>query len=92
MISSSGGFVLERAVLYYKQMPLYQPVMNGLPTKSNQFNLNYLGVGGNLAAVAASKLSTFYHRTSLLGALPNDWTLKRFHSFSRAFFSADEVK
>lgn len=76
MISSSGGFVLERAVLEYKQMPLYQPVMNG--------------VGGNLAAVAASKLSTFYHRTSVPGALPYDWTMQRFISFSRAFFSADE--
>uniref|UniRef100_A0A1I8BDE7 Divalent cation transporter n=1 Tax=Meloidogyne hapla TaxID=6305 RepID=A0A1I8BDE7_MELHA len=76
MISSSGGFVLERAVMNFQQMPLYQPVMNG--------------VGGNLAAVAASKLSTFYHRSSSLGILPNGWSIKRFYSFSRAFFSSDE--
>jgi hypothetical protein len=30
MISSSGGFVLERAVMNFQQMPLYQPVMNGI--------------------------------------------------------------
>ncbi|CAK5108426.1 unnamed protein product [Meloidogyne enterolobii] len=76
MISSSGGFVLERAVMNFQQMPLYQPVMNG--------------VGGNLAAVAASKLSTFYHQCSTIGTLPFDWTIKRFYSFSRAFFSSDE--
>uniref|UniRef100_A0A915LUD7 SLC41A/MgtE integral membrane domain-containing protein n=1 Tax=Meloidogyne javanica TaxID=6303 RepID=A0A915LUD7_MELJA len=76
MISSSGGFVLERAVMNFQQMPLYQPVMNG--------------VGGNLAAVAASKLSTFYHQCSTIGTLPFEWTIKRFYSFSRAFFSSDE--
>uniref|UniRef100_A0A914LN21 SLC41A/MgtE integral membrane domain-containing protein n=1 Tax=Meloidogyne incognita TaxID=6306 RepID=A0A914LN21_MELIC len=76
MISSSGGFVLERAVMNFQQMPLYQPVMNG--------------VGGNLTAVAASKLSTFYHQCSTIGTLPFDWTIKRFYSFSRAFFSSDE--
>lgn len=45
-----------------------------------------------MAAVAASKLSTFYHRTSILGTLPFDWTLRKFRSFPRAFFSADEVR
>ncbi|KAL3120961.1 hypothetical protein niasHT_002589 [Heterodera trifolii] len=75
MISSSGGFVLERAIRNFRQMALYQPVMNG--------------VGGNLAAVAASKLSTFYHRTAQLGILPNEWTMGRFCSISRAFFSPD---
>ncbi|KAI3408123.1 hypothetical protein GPALN_011975 [Globodera pallida] len=76
MISSSGGFVLERAMRNFRQMALYQPVMNG--------------VGGNLAAVAASKLSTFYHRTATLGTLPNEWSLRRFCSVTRAFFSSDE--
>lgn len=76
LISSNGGFVLERAIQKYSTMALYQPIMNG--------------VGGNLAAVAASKLSTFYHRNSVPGTLPCDWTMQRFTSFSRAFFSADE--
>ena len=48
----------------------------------------FLGVGGNLAAVQASRLATFYHQTSSLGILPNDWTISRFYGFKRAFFSA----
>ncbi|KAI6175958.1 Solute carrier family 41 member 1 [Aphelenchoides bicaudatus] len=73
MISSSGGFVLETAVKNYTQLALFQPVLNG--------------VGGNLAAVHASRLTTYYHKTSTLGTLPNSWTVQRFYSFSRAFFS-----
>lgn len=73
LISSSGGFVLETAIRDFPQMALFQPVING--------------VGGNLAAVHASRLSTFFHKTSTLGVLPHSWTIKRFYSFSRAFFS-----
>jgi len=91
MISSSGGFVLERAVMNFQQMPLYQPVMNGILLKKFYFIIKFEGVGGNLTAVAASKLSTFYHQCSTIGTLPFDWTIKRFYSFSRAFFSSDEV-
>lgn len=75
LISSSGGFVLETAMRNFPQMALFQPVING--------------VGGNLAAVHASRLSTFFHKTSSLGLLPYSWTVQRFYSFSRAFFSSD---
>ncbi|KAI6221223.1 Solute carrier family 41 member 1 [Aphelenchoides besseyi] len=75
LISSSGGFVLETAIRRFPQMALFQPVING--------------VGGNLAAVHASRLSTFFHQNSQLGKLPFSWTLNRFYSFSRAFFSSD---
>ncbi|KAH7695995.1 divalent cation transporter [Aphelenchoides avenae] len=75
LISSGGGFVLEAAMRSFQQMALFQPVING--------------VGGNLAAVHASRLSTFFHKTCTLGALPNGWTISRFHCFRRAFFSSD---
>ncbi|CAD5226874.1 unnamed protein product [Bursaphelenchus xylophilus] len=73
LISSSGGFVLETAMRRFPQMALFQPVING--------------VGGNLAAVHASRISTFYHKSSNLGFLPHQWSIKRFYSVSRAFFS-----
>ncbi|KAI1733136.1 divalent cation transporter domain-containing protein [Ditylenchus destructor] len=75
MISSSGGFVLERAMRSFPQMALFQPVING--------------VGGNLAAVHASRLATFFHKSSVLGVLPQSWPIDRFYSFSRAFFTSD---
>ncbi|CAD5219782.1 unnamed protein product [Bursaphelenchus okinawaensis] len=75
LISSSGGFVLETAMRKFPQMALFQPVING--------------VGGNLAAVHASRISTFYHKSSNIGFLPHEWTIERFYSFSRAFFSND---
>uniref|UniRef100_A0A1I7YDK4 MgtE domain-containing protein n=1 Tax=Steinernema glaseri TaxID=37863 RepID=A0A1I7YDK4_9BILA len=46
-------------------------------------------VGGNLAAVHASRISTFFHKTSPIGALPFKWELNRFRSFNRAFFSSE---
>lgn len=75
LLSSGGGFVLEKAMQSYKQMALFQPVING--------------VGGNLAAVHASRLSTYFHKNATPGLLPNGWTLNRFGRFSRAFFSND---
>ncbi|KAI6207154.1 Solute carrier family 41 member 1 [Aphelenchoides besseyi] len=67
LISSSGGFVLETAIRRFPQMALFQPVING--------------VGGNLAAVHASRLSTFFHQNSQLGKLPFSWTLNRFYNW-----------
>ncbi|TMS37716.1 hypothetical protein L596_004596 [Steinernema carpocapsae] len=75
LISSGGGFVLEKAIRSYPQMAAFQPVING--------------VGGNLAAVHASRISTFFHRNSQMGLLPFEWDLSRFTSFNRAFFSAE---
>jgi len=74
---------MERSIRTFRQLALYQPVMNG--------------VGGNLAAVAASRLSTYYHRHAIsgygngtLGTLPFQWTIHRFTSIKRAFFSSDD--
>ncbi|GMR50573.1 hypothetical protein PMAYCL1PPCAC_20768, partial [Pristionchus mayeri] len=75
LISSGGGFILKRAVEQYPKIASFQPVING--------------VGGNLVAVQASRLSTAYHQMGRLGELPNGWTVRRFASFTRAFFSKD---
>ncbi|PIO54190.1 hypothetical protein TELCIR_24452, partial [Teladorsagia circumcincta] len=73
LMSSGGGFILENAVRQYPNVAIFQPVING--------------VGGNLAAVQASRLSTFFHQTGSLGQLPFEWGIQRFYSAKRAFFS-----
>ncbi|KAI6175263.1 hypothetical protein M3Y97_00669300 [Aphelenchoides bicaudatus] len=56
LISSSGGYVLKFAVQRFKALAAFQPVING--------------VGGNLVAVQASKISTYLHRVGKPGLLP----------------------
>lgn len=57
VISSLGGLILDEAVSRFDGIAVFQPVMNG--------------VGGNLAAVQASRISTFLHGASSgLGTLP----------------------
>ncbi|CAB3406510.1 unnamed protein product [Caenorhabditis bovis] len=76
LISSGGGFILENAVKSYQSLSTFGPVLNG--------------VGGNLAAVQASRLSTFFHQSAAaLGELPEGWTIDRFLSVKRAFFSKE---
>ncbi|KAI6229144.1 hypothetical protein M3Y99_01155100 [Aphelenchoides fujianensis] len=55
-ISSGGGYVLKFAVARYKALAVFQPVING--------------VGGNLVAVQASRISTYLHRFGKPGVLP----------------------
>jgi len=47
LISSGGGLILNIAVVKYHGIAVFQPVMNG--------------VGGNLVAVQASRMSTYLH-------------------------------
>ncbi len=56
IISSLGGVILDRAVSRFDGIAVYQPVING--------------VGGNLVAVQASRISTHLHALSPLGELP----------------------
>ncbi|EDO45085.1 predicted protein [Nematostella vectensis] len=56
VISSSGGLVLDYAVVSYHGIAVFSPVMNG--------------VGGNLVAVQASRLSTHLHQLGRPGRLP----------------------
>ncbi|ODM99627.1 Solute carrier family 41 member 1 [Orchesella cincta] len=57
MISSFGGLILDFAVKTFKGVAVFQPVING--------------VGGNLVAVQASRISTSLHLTTQLGYLPD---------------------
>lgn len=56
IISSLGGLILNTAKSSFSRLPVFQPVING--------------VGGNLVAVQASRLSTSLHKSSKLGELP----------------------
>lgn len=55
-ISSVGGLILDFTVSKFTGLAVYQPVING--------------VGGNLVAVQASRISTYLHQKSVLGVLP----------------------
>ncbi len=57
MISSFGGLILDFAVKRFSGVAVFQPVING--------------VGGNLVAVQASRISTSLHLTCQLGYLPD---------------------
>ena len=54
------------AIQVYKDIAVFQPVVNG--------------VGGNLVAIFASRLSTALHRTSVQGKSPT-WAPKNFYLF-----------
>ena len=60
-ISSCGGFILEYGKSRFSRLPVFQPVVNG--------------VGGNLVAVQASRLSTSLHRIGKPGELPLNFKL-----------------
>ena len=55
LIYSLGGVILDFTVSAYKGIAVFQPVING--------------VGGNLVAVQASRLSTWLHRRGRPGEL-----------------------
>lgn len=55
-ISSGGGYVLRHAIRFFPGIALFQPIING--------------VGGNLVAVQASKISTYLHQFGKVGCLP----------------------
>lgn len=60
-ISACGGFILEYGKSRFNRLPVFQPVING--------------VGGNLVAVQASRLSTSLHRHGKPGQLPANFKL-----------------
>ena len=70
---SLGGVILDYTVSAYKGIAVYQPVING--------------VGGNLVAVQASRISTSLHQSSSLGKLPKFIT-NACASPCHAFFSS----
>lgn len=66
LISSSGGYLMGFAVNVYKSIAVFQPVVNG--------------VGGNLVAIFASRLSTALHRTSSQGTRAS-WAPTKWYRF-----------
>ncbi|XP_069693795.1 solute carrier family 41 member 1-like isoform X2 [Periplaneta americana] len=56
LISTFAGLILDILMAKYKDLAVYQPVING--------------VGGNLVSVQASRLSTELHKDNELGTLP----------------------
>jgi solute carrier family 41 len=53
-----GGLILDFMVVRFEGIAVFQPVING--------------VGGNLVAVQASRISTALHRDAQLGSLADD--------------------
>nr|XP_022915442.1 solute carrier family 41 member 1-like isoform X2 [Onthophagus taurus] len=58
LISSLGGLILDFMAPRFENIAVFQPVING--------------VGGNLVAVQASRISTALHKQSVLGILTSD--------------------
>jgi cation transporter-like permease len=56
-----GGLILDFMVVRFEGIAVFQPVING--------------VGGNLVAVQASRISTALHRDAQLGTLTDDDTV-----------------
>lgn len=66
LISSAAGAILDESNVMYSCVAIFQPVVNG--------------VGGNLVAILASRLSTSIHRTSTKGTYPT-WSPKTLLSY-----------
>ncbi|XP_015782099.1 solute carrier family 41 member 1 [Tetranychus urticae] len=78
IISSLGGFIFDYGVVHFKTIALFQPIING--------------VGANLVAVQASRISTYFHRRSCLGEFPtteDGGKMKICTPPHRAFFGSD---
>lgn len=73
VISSVGGVILDYTVATYKGIAVYNPVING--------------VGGNLVAVQASRISTSLHREGKPGKLSDGFGFK---GFINTFFGKDQ--
>lgn len=58
VISSIGGLIFDFAVETFQTIAVFQPIING--------------VGANLVAVQASRISTYLHQRVELGQLPVD--------------------
>lgn len=71
--ASTGGFIMGFAVSRYEDIAVFQPVVNG--------------VGGNLVAIFASRLSTSLHRTSVMGVAPS-WAPTRAYRYMVDTFCA----
>lgn len=69
-----GGLVLDYAEKF-KGFVIFQPIVNG--------------IGGNLVSVQASRISTMFHQTSILGIIPPH--TKTWVSPIKALFTGGEL-
>ena len=76
-ISSCAGIILERSIQYYPGIAVYQPVVNG--------------IGGNLVAIYASRLSTVLHETSKMGTWAT-WSPPKFYLYIKDAFIGKRSK
>ncbi|CAG0902824.1 unnamed protein product [Darwinula stevensoni] len=74
ILSSGGGLILEQALEHYRGIAVFQPVING--------------IGGNLAGVQSSRISTYFHRHFERGQLPIDLRKWCFNPFG-VYFGSD---
>lgn len=76
LLSTASGFILDFAAHDFNTYSTFQPVMNG--------------VGGNIAAIHASRMSTHLHMSgSGLGTIPDG--VKMYRNPLMAFFDTKEV-
>lgn len=76
-ISSAGGSIMGFAVNAYADIAIFQPVVNG--------------VGGNLVAIFASRLSTVLHKTGTMGTLAS-WAPSKWYLYPKdTFFSKNST-
>ncbi len=76
-ISSAAGIILDFAIKIYSSVAIYQPVVNG--------------VGGNLVAIFASRLSTALHKSDKMGEWAS-WAPKKFFKFPYEAFLGKNSK
>ena len=69
--------ILDLGIRLYESIAIFQPVVNG--------------VGGNLVAVYASRLSTALYKTSDIGAW-SSWAPKKFFMYPFEAFFGDTSK
>jgi len=74
VVCSTGGLILDFAVAKYHGIAVFSPVMNG--------------VGGNLVAVQASRLSTGLHQLGKPGQVQEK---SKFHGCIDTFFGSGMV-
>ncbi|XP_059165541.1 solute carrier family 41 member 1-like isoform X2 [Physella acuta] len=74
LISSIGGLILDHTVAAYDGIAVFQPVING--------------VGGNLAAVHASRISTSLHQTGRPGERLKDSKLRGCLNIFKVYFGS----
>lgn len=80
IISSIGGLIFDFSVEMFETIAIFQPIING--------------VGSNLVAVQASRISTYLHQRCNLGTLPLDDGIKYSLCSNplKAFFGSSEYE